>query len=202
MKCFNLVFSPDKRRMTETANTDMLVIVDSMAKGLQFENSSVFILDHQEGYMELTIILQQRRLEVDNYKFLVLLIGRADLWESFKSFMSNVSKCLESLRTVNQHAVVVLSAALPCLRDDRRVINASGMRNHYLSQLAVEAPRLEFSKPGKHLIQFGKVDSKFFTEEGVLNARGLDSVSFALSAKFKCAKLRNLYIMLEASRKM
>ena len=70
------------------------------------------------------------------------------------------------------------------------------MRNHYLSQLAMDTPRLEFSKPGKHLIQFGKVAGHFFNQFAHLNGQGLETVAFALNAKFKCARLCTLYVEL------
>ena len=186
-----------EHKVIDTGRADTLIIVDEMARKLKFPSTSVFVLKTQEGLKEVCELISSEKLDVRKYRFVVLLCGRADLWELFKSFTNNIVDCLRVIRNRNKLAIIVLTAALPVPGDDRRIINNSGMRNHFMSQMAMEALRLEFSKPGKHLIQFGRVDQKFFNERNELSDQGLDLVSFALLAKFKCTKLRNLYLMLQ-----
>ena len=91
-------------------------------------------------------------------------------------------------------AIVVLTSPFPSLHYDKRnVVAQLRLRNNYLSQLAMHVPRIEFSKPSKHLVREGRVDITFFDGLSNLNEKGRLAVVFALEAKFRCAGLCALY---------
>ena len=135
--------------------------------------------------------MKEGKLVINNFRFIVLLIGRADLWQSDKEFRSSVGMCLETIRGRNEDAVIVLCATIPFPDDSRRNIKIIGDRNTYLSVLAGEDSKLQFAKPGKGLFVYGGPSKAFYNEFSKLNAAGLELVRFGLENKFRCANLRS-----------
>ena len=62
-----------------------------------------------------------------------------------------------------------------------------------MSQLAAEAPRIEFSRPGKHLLVLGKCNLDYFDPYNNLNEWEEELVRRGLEAKFHCAKLHSKF---------
>ena len=154
--------SVPKRLIMES---DTLVIADVMTLNLKVFRSQVFQLKSQEGYSEVSTMIQHGKLKVEGYRFVVLLFRRADLWLPDKQFREGVAECLESIRRVNEHATVVLCTTLPSPRDNRHTIRVAGDQNGYLSLLSAEGPNLQFSKPGKGLFMSGGTITCFLQRE-------------------------------------
>ena len=173
---------------------DTLILVDGMAALMTFDDSHVFTLHCQEGYAEVASLITEGKLEVKGYKFIVLLVGRADLWETDKSFKVGVNACHEVIRDRNKYAIILFAATLPSPGDAVRIIRTASYRNGFLSQFACDHMGIEFTKPGKYLMKVrGGPDLEFFDEFNNLNQDGLDQIRRALEAKFRCAKLRLKY---------
>ena len=101
--------------MINESQNDILMIMEQMATGIQFDRAMVFPLKAQEGFKEVSRLIKTRKLEVCNYRFIVMLCGRADLWDTFKSFTQNIATCVEQIREQNSLAIIVFTAVLPSL---------------------------------------------------------------------------------------
>ena len=183
-----LGFSTERRQVIQ--DLDMLIIADIMAMELHVFRGQVYQLKTQEGYKETATLLHQECLRVDGFRFVVLLIGRADFWLPDREFHENVGDCIEAVRQQNDDAVIVLCATLPSLNDNKHTIRVASERNTYLSLLAVEGPKLQYSKPGKGLFVSGGPFKVFYKETGNLNDAGLELVRHGIENKFRCANLR------------
>ena len=153
------------------------------------DKANTFVLQLQEGFAEVTTLIKEDKLDITQYNCMVLMMGRADLWEDDKTFKTGVKLCLAEIRKVKADMLVVLTATLPSPGDPVRIIRTAKFRNQFLSRMAADDNLLEFSRPGKHLLQMGGPDAKLFDEFNNLNKDGLDLVRRALEAKFVCAKL-------------
>ena len=167
----------------------MLVVADGIAGNLMLDRATVFTLQLQEGFNEVAVLIEQGKLAVDRYKVILLLMGRADLWEVDKEFKKAVERCLQAIQSKNGFCSVVLTATLPSPRDTLRVVRTASYRNGYLSQLAHDSDKLEFSKPGKQLLAVRGPRIEFFDEFNNLNDMGLDVVRRGIEAKVRCAKI-------------
>ena len=157
---------------------------------MRFDRGNIFPLQLQEGYQELPILINEKKVEVTRYAFIVLLMGRADLWINDNAYKIAVNATIQAIRNKNSTAMIVLTATLPAPGDECHIIRTAKYRNSYLSRLAGDNPLLEFSRPGKHLLQVGGPDPQFYDDFDNLNDKGLDMVRRALEAKFVCGKLR------------
>ena len=182
-----------RRTTAQVRCNETLTLVENLAGEFQWDGASVFKLQSQEGFKEVAELINSGRLDVRGYKFIVLLFGRADLWELDKYFKQNLASCLNAIKNKNSKALLVLTTTLPQPNDSGAVIKTAGYRNRYMSQLAAEAPRLEFSRPGKHLLQLGTCNLDCFDPFGNLTEKGLDLIRRGLEAKFHCAKLNQKF---------
>ena len=187
-------------RKQDIGGNATLLIVDAMAAKLTFENGDVFSLHSQEGFQEVGTLIKEEKLRVRKYKFIVLLFGRADLWEPDPTFKRAVSMCLEIIKDHNPKAIVVLTATLPSPGDAGKIIRTAKYRNSYLSRIAGDQLHLEFTRPGKQLIELHGPSLEFYDAFNNLNDEGLDTIRRALEAKFTCAKLACKYKELEKRR--
>ena len=169
---------------------DTLIIAESSAANLKVFRAITFPLHPQDGFTEVGQLIRNGTITLDNYRFIVLLFGRADLWEVLKEFKDKVADCLRALRDASPEAVVLVTSTLPAPTDDFRIPSRVGMRNNYLSLLADESAKVEFAKPGKALICSGRVSQAFFDGKGNLNQAGLELVRHGLENKFRCGHLR------------
>lgn len=83
------------RKHDQMAEIDTLVIVGAMAGNLQVNKATVLVIGPQDGFSEVGYMILTDELKVDNYKFIVLLIGRADLWDTMRYFKQHVGDCLQ-----------------------------------------------------------------------------------------------------------
>ena len=167
----------------------ILIIADGMAGNLMMDHATVFTLQMQEGYSEVATLLRERKLSVSRFKVIVLLLGRADLWEADHRFKLGVNRCLAEIRSSNTLCSVVLTATIPSPSDMLTVVRTATYRNGYLSQLAHDSEWLEFAKPGKQLLVGKGPAVEFFDEFNNLNDNGLDVVRRGIEAKLRCAKV-------------
>ena len=153
------------------------------------DDTTVFTLQLQEGFADVTTLIREDKLSIERFAVIILLCGRADFWENDRTFKYSVQTCLDEIHSRNPTAITVLTATLPGLGDNIRVVRTAGYRNGYLSQLAHEASWLEFSKPGKQLLTPRGPAEDFYDEFYNLNDAGLDVVRRGIEAKVRCAKL-------------
>ena len=168
---------------------DTLVIAEGNATGLQIDHAQVQNIHVQEGFEEIGSKILNDQLIVTGFDFIVLLFGHADLWVNMKEFNQKVAMCLQAIQAKNTQALVVVTVTLPSRFDDYKVPGRVSMRNNYLALLVEEARGVEFAKPGKALICFGKVSLVFFDDFGNLNRAGLELVRHGLESKFRCGQL-------------
>ena len=180
-------FQLKKNMFVNTAS--ILVVADGIAGNLMLDQGTVFTLQLQEGFNEVATLIDEGKLSVGRFKVIVLLMGRADLWEVDKEFKRAVDRCFESIRSRNSFCSVVLTATLPSPGDTLRVVRTASYRNGYLSQLAHDSERLEFSKPGKQLLATRGPSLDYYDEFNNLNDMGLDVVRRGIEAKLRCAKI-------------
>ena len=135
--------------MTRPANvkliTDILIIADCIAGNIHMDGASVFPLNRHEGFSEVAQMVEQNRLDVHQFKFIILLFGRADLKESDEDFKKGLSGCIAMLRVKNGKAMLVLTASLPAPGDNRSDIKIAAYRGGFLSRFAESDTLLEFS---------------------------------------------------------
>ena len=131
------------------------MFVDGIASGLNMDDAQTVQLRAQDGFQEVAEMVNSGKVRVQGFQVIVLLCGRADLWQADKSFKIGVGMCLSALQVANNKAMIVLTGTLPSPGDERRVVRTAIYRNSYLSQLSNEGPRVEFSKPGRMLLQTG-----------------------------------------------
>ena len=160
----------------KAVKAETLILIDNMAHGLTFDKGNIFTLYAQEGIEEICKLIVSSALQVTGYKFIVLLCGRANLWDLDTVFKRNLAQCLNAIHEKNNWALVVLTATLPQPSDQTNLIKTASYRNRYMSQMAVDVRHLEFSRPGKHLLQLGKCSLDYFDEYYNLNAKGLDLI--------------------------
>ena len=146
----------------------------------------------QDGFKEVGDMIKVYK-DFERFKLVILLIGRADLWETDRDFKLHVSCCLQAIRDRSLTTVILFCAVIPAPRDSPQLRCTAGFRHGYLANLAAEAQLLDFSKPGKFLLHNGQVVLDYFDPYGNLNERGLDQVRHALFAKIKCAALFKKY---------
>ena len=72
--------------LNHTVQLDTLVIVDAIAANLMVDGGTVISLHPQEGFAELAILINNGKLCVTGFKFIVLLCGRSDLWAAEADF--------------------------------------------------------------------------------------------------------------------
>ena len=175
-------------------SVDTLILAEAMASKLQVDRAVTQSVGLQEGFSKVGYRILTGDIEVGDFKFIVLLFRRADLWGTLKLYKQGVADCLQAIRGRNFDAVIILASTLPAPQDDFRVPGRVGPCNNHLSLLAEEASKLEFAKPGKALICSGHVSHVFFEEDGFLNLAGLQLVKYGLENKFRCAQLRNKFV--------
>ena len=122
-----------------------------------------------------------------DYKFIVLLFRRVDLWEAMLAFKKRVADCIQGICSKNMNAVIVFTTTLSLPTDDFHVPGQVGMHNNYLSLLTDEATNSEFAKPGKALLCRGRPSEVFYDQMGNLNVASLQLVKQGLENKFRYA---------------
>ena len=163
--------------------------MENIAQLLTFPRAVIHTLTPQEGFAEVASAITQGDITVAKFKIIVLLFGRADLWSVDKNFRTGVAACLQTIRLINKNAIITLCAFLPSPGDSNEVKRTSAYRHSYMSFLAGDANKLEFSKPGKFLLHNGNAVSSFFDNRGLITERGLDQIRRALEAKIRCANM-------------
>ena len=172
---------------------EILVLVDGLAAGFVFDNARIFLCSRAEGFAQLAMKVRDQQITVCGYKLIILLLGRADVWETDKVFFEAVNKMLYELKNQNAKAIVVLGASLPSVLDSKAMVNTFIFRNDKLAARCSENPRWEHARPGKHLLGKGGPIEEYYDEYGNLNELGSDVVSRALERKISSAKLMERY---------
>ena len=117
-------------------SAEILIIADGIAGNLMLDSATVFTLQLQEGFREVSILIQEGKLSVSRFNVIVLLLGRADLWELDRDFKRHVQICIDSIKNANVFATLVLTATLPSPGDTMKVVRTANYRNGHLSQMA------------------------------------------------------------------
>ena len=182
----------DLREQLEEEN-DFLLVVENLARNMTFPRGAIVPMQAQDGFAEFAEMVKSDKIVVSKFKVIILLIGRGDLWTSDKDFRLGVAASLQAIRVRNKNAIIMFCAIIPFPGDSPEVKRTSSYRHGYLSFLAGDASKLEFSKPGKHLINRGAAVPSFFNNFGLLTERGLDQVRRALEAKIRCAAVLTKY---------
>ena len=172
---------------------EILVIVEHIAKDFTFPGADVFLLQAQDGFAEVAESIKTSQIKISGYKVIILLLGRADLWAPDRDFRVGVASCLQAIRNLNKNAIIMFTAVIPVPGDTPEVKRTSGYRHGYLAFLAGDANKLEFAKPGKHLLNRGSAIASFFDSFGNLTERGLDQVRRGIEAKSRCASVLKKY---------
>ena len=181
-----------RRELTQSGQQrQILVFIDSLAARFVFEDAGVFPCSRAEGFGQLAQKLQQ--ITVRGYKLIILLLGRADVWETDKVFFEAVNKVLYELKNQNAKAIVVLGASLPSVLDSKAMVNMFIFRNDKLAARCSDNPRWEHARPGKQLLGKGGPIEEYYDEYGNLNELGSNVVSRALERKICSAKLLDRY---------
>ena len=97
----------------------ILVIVDSLASYLSFEDTRVIFMVQNEGYAHLVLKIKQQIFSVKGYKLVILLIGRGDVWETDKIYFDGVEQALKTIHNQNENCIVVLGTTLPSTLDSK-----------------------------------------------------------------------------------
>ena len=185
----------DTGRVVTVQNTaDILIFTDSMVANLQVPGASIFMLNRREGFAQVAKLIKAGRVDVCPYKFIVLFCCKIDLNEGDASFRDNLHAMLRAIELNNPLAFMVLMAPLLTLGDPRNLIRIANYRSGYMSHLAEDLCRVEFSRLGKHLLKPGGVIPDYFDEYGHITKAGLEQISMGLMAKFTCARLQQKYI--------
>ena len=165
----------------------------AITNDLQVYRAANFRLHAQEGFNEVAQLIAQHKVKIDNYKFLILLFGRADLWDNEREYRMAVANCLTKIRRKNEEVIVILNAPLPIPNDTRKNIKTFGLRNNYLALLTDESIKLEFLKPGRALICARGPSMAFYEDNGNLNAAGLQLVKNGIESTFRRGHLRRKF---------
>ena len=197
-KTTGLMGEQDERRIAKRSTADVLIIVDAMAASFSMEMSDIFTLTMTEGFSELSSMVWKDMLNVFSYKIIVLMVGRADFWETDKNFKKFVYDALEALRAKNQHVIIVISASLPAPGDTQPCIRTASYRNYWLGKVVNDSRLLDFACPGKNLLSNQGPILDYYDEFHNLNDQGVDQVRRALEGKFRAAKLRKKFFDLKA----
>ena len=168
---------------------NILIITEDMVDNLSVRKSSVVKMHAQDGFQEVGDTIKQDIINIVDVDLLILLIGRADLWQGDNSFRLGVAHCLESIRVVNKKCIVMFAAIIPTPGDTLPVKRTAAYRHGYLSHLAGKTDKLEFCKPGKNLLCGGVAIKDYFDANGHLNEMGSDIVTRGIEAKINCAGL-------------
>ena len=173
----------------ETRSAEIFIFVENMAANLVLSKATTHALHSQDGFQEIADLITKGICNISNFNVIILLLGRADLWSSDRVFRTSLAACLAAIRKVNLHAFIVMCAIIPAPGDTLDLRKTAGYRHGYMSYLAGDSNRLEFSKPGKHLLQGGSAIKHFYDGEACLTERGLDIIARALEAKIRCASV-------------
>ena len=177
------------RKVASSETPEIVIFAEHLVGNLQIRRAEVFNVHVQDGFQELGDLIANRKFEIVDVKILILLLGRADLWQSDNKFRQSVGYVLEQVRKLNKKAIVLFCAIIPVPGDSVPIKRTSVYRHGYLSHLAGRVPRPEFCKPGKNLLVNGSALQEYFDAEGTLNAMGTNIVVRGLEAKIKCAGL-------------
>ena len=173
---------------------DVFIFTEYMASRLQVDGATVFLLRQQEGFKEVFELIKNGKIELQGFKIVILLMGRADLWISDDLFEEFLYKSIAVIREKFPRVITVLAATLPAPGDTRPTINTANYRSGMMARLAARQAQLEFTKPGKRLIRRpGGAIKEYFDAEGHLNEEGARQVGLGLVAKIDCAHLREKF---------
>ena len=150
-------------------------------------NTEIFTLHAQDGFKEVGTMVESNEIQCKDFKIIILLMGRADLWDSDANFGAGIASCLQAIRNVNPLCFIMFTAIIPVPGDKMPLRRTAGYRHGYMSYLAGKALRLEFSRPGKFLLQRGEAIPEYYDAGNNLNGMGLDLITRGLEAKVKCA---------------
>ena len=164
----------------------IVVFIDGLAAGFVFEDARVYLFSKAEGYPELALKLHRKEISVRGYKLIVVLLGRADVWDTDRKFFEAVDKVVKEIYNQNEKAIIVLGASLPLIADSKTMVNTFVFRN---DKFAARSPRLEHARPGKQLLGQGGPIADYYDEYGNLNELGSDVISRALERKIFSAKI-------------
>ena len=98
---------------------DTLVIADSLVAGLQLEGAFVYFLQKNQGIREVRRLVCSNYFNLQEYKFVVLLCGKADLTGVDSAFEGELEAVISLIHEQNNKMFVVLTAALLSPHDQR-----------------------------------------------------------------------------------
>ena len=82
---FHILENSKRRDTLEVKDEEyrqILIVVDSLAGFLSFEDARIIFLGEAEGYKHLAMKIRNHKFSVKNFKIVILLIGRGDVWET------------------------------------------------------------------------------------------------------------------------
>ena len=159
------------------------MFVDEVAEKLKVDRAVVLPIPTGEGFERLAERVKEKKIDLSEFKVIVLMLGRADFRVSDFVFETNLRKSIVTIRECNSSAFIVLCATLPVPGDNFHDINTSKHRSGVLARMANDNELLEFLKPGKKLVKRPGGAMREFFEKGKLNEDGLQQVKRGIEAK-------------------
>ena len=156
----------------------------------EYARADVVVATKFEGFAEITQRIRDGSIPLKGYRFIVFMIGRADLVDSESLFRIKVSECIKEVEDRNPTGLVLLCGLLPTMGESREMVKLVLNKNDVLRNLCSNSNLREFGKPGKQLLA-GNAACKFFYDDwGKLNDEGYDQLRDAICHKFNAAQLR------------
>ena len=171
----------------------MIVFVDGLVAGFSMEDARVIYLSKAEGYNDLARKLEDGTFSVVGYKLVILLVGRENVWDTDKRFLTGVDDIIKAVQNQDDRVIIILGATLPSPGDTKPMIGSFSFRNDKLVAKCNGEWCLEHACPGHHLLGPRGPIPDYFDEYGNVNKLGGDVIARALERKIFSAKLFQKY---------
>ena len=156
---------------------DVLIIVDDVAWKLEMGNTDIRILRETQGFDELAELITDGYLDVSDYKVIVLMVGRQELWKTDDMFEMAFRSCLMTIEDRNPDGIILLTPTLLRPGDCEDTITKVRQRSVMLAYYAHDTIKVEFCRPALKLEDDnGAIDSyydliKDLNDQGVMELK-------------------------------
>ena len=169
-----------------------LLFIDDVADHLRLPNTTVIVLERDQGLMDVLRWIESQRYNVAEYNIIGLMVGRADAVRSLDWFIASVSEVIQGIVKRNPKALQLWGAVIPSPLDDRVMVRKFVDKNAALQKRCLngtDRKRLEYTRSGKVLLTKGGPIQEFYGKDHRLNQIGLKKLAMAITRKFGTAGL-------------
>ena len=178
-----------------TGDTDVLLVAEYFLTNFQSKQVQVHLVHPGSGYREFAQRILQRKVHVNGYKVIVLLIGRADVLNRQIAVDASLLQVREAVNEVDPCTIIMVGTPLPWPTDQVNVVRKLFRTTAMLRQWCQPHTTLQYTKATQSLVNLEGLNPQYICDDG-LTLAGLLNLKRIILGKIACARLRDEYLYL------